>query len=39
MRSSKPFDVALTSYLSRYPHISRDLAGYAVAHILATAGI
>ena len=24
-----PFDAALNSYLSRYPHASRELAGYA----------
>jgi hypothetical protein len=38
-RSQAPFDAALNSYMSRYPHISRELAGHAVAHILATAGV
>ena len=38
-RSQKPFDAALNSYVARYPHISRSLAGHAVAHILATAGV
>lgn len=33
------FDAALSSYMSRYPHVSRELAGHAVAHILATAGV
>lgn len=31
------FDAALNSYMRRYPHISRELAGHAVAYILATA--
>jgi hypothetical protein len=38
-RSAMPFDAALSSYLTRYPHVSRELAGHAVAHILATAGM
>ena len=38
-RSSVPFDAALRQYRSQYPHISKELAGYAVAHILATAGM
>jgi hypothetical protein len=38
-RSQTPFDAALNSYLTRYPHISRELAGHAVAHILAAAEI
>jgi hypothetical protein len=38
-KSQTPFDAALNSYMARYPHVSRELAGYAVAHILATAGI
>ena len=37
-RSDTPFDAALDSYVAKYPHISRDLAGYTVAHILSTAG-
>ena len=35
----RPFDAALSRYLTRYPHIGRDLAGHAVAHILATGGV
>jgi hypothetical protein len=38
-RSPKPFDEALNGYLRRYPHIKKELAGHAVAHILATAGM
>ena len=38
-RSPKPFDEALKGYLRRYPHVKRELAGHAVAHILATAGM
>jgi hypothetical protein len=38
-RSHAPFEAAFNSYCFRYPHISKELAGYAVAHILATAGI
>ncbi len=38
-RSPEPFDEALKGYLRRYPHINRELAGHAVAHILATAGV
>jgi len=38
-RSPKPFDEALKGYLRRYPHVKKDLAGHAVAHILATAGL
>jgi hypothetical protein len=38
-RSHAPFDTALNNYCSQYPHISKELAGYAVAHILATAGM
>lgn len=37
-RAQKPFDAALDSYISRYPYVRKDLAGHAVAHILATAG-
>jgi len=33
------FDAALSRYIKRYPHISRELAGHAVAYILATAEI
>jgi hypothetical protein len=33
------FDAALSSYMRRYPHISKGLAGHAVAYILATAEI
>ena len=33
------FDAALSSYLKKYPHISRELAGHAVAYILSTAEI
>jgi hypothetical protein len=33
------FDAALSSYMRRYPHISRELAGHAVAYILSTAEI
>lgn len=36
--SQTPFDAALERYLAKFPHISKDLAGYTVAHILATAG-
>jgi hypothetical protein len=38
-RAPKPFDEALKGYLRRYPHVKKELAGHAVAHILATAGI
>jgi hypothetical protein len=38
-RSPKPFDEALNGYLRRYPHVKKELAGHAVAHILATAGL
>lgn len=38
-RSPKPFDEALKGYLRRYPHVKKELAGHAVAHILATAGM
>jgi hypothetical protein len=38
-QSPKPFDVALKGYLRRYPHVRKELAGHAVAHILATAGM
>jgi hypothetical protein len=38
-RSEKPFDAALNSYMARYPHISKELAGHAVAHIIATADV
>jgi hypothetical protein len=37
--SPKPFDEALKGYLRRYPYVKKELAGHAVAHILATAGI
>jgi len=37
--SQKPFDAALDRYLKRYPHVSKDLAGHAVAHILTTEGV
>jgi hypothetical protein len=33
------FDAALRSYMKRYSHINRELAGHAVAYILATAEI
>ncbi len=33
------FDAALSSYMRRYSHISRELAGHAVAYIIATAEI
>jgi len=36
-RADAAFDAALRSYMSRYPHINKELAGHAVAHILATA--
>jgi hypothetical protein len=38
-RSPKPFDEALKLYLRRYPHVGKELAGHAVAHILATEGM
>jgi hypothetical protein len=38
-RSPSPFDVALSTYRDEYPHINKELAGHAVAHILATAGM
>jgi hypothetical protein len=38
-RTSKPFDDALRCYLRRYPHVKKELAGHAVAHILATADV
>lgn len=38
-RNSEPFDEALKRYLRRYPHVKKELAGHAVAHILATAGV
>jgi hypothetical protein len=38
-RSAKPFDEALKRYLRRYPHVKKELAGHAVAHILATADL
>jgi hypothetical protein len=38
-RSEKPFDAALNSYMARYPQISKELAGHAVAHIIATADV
>jgi hypothetical protein len=38
-RTSKRFDEALNRYLRRYPHVKKELAGHAVAHILATAGV
>ena len=38
-RASKPFDEALKGYMRRYPHVKKELAGHAVAHILATAGM
>src|SRR3954468_13540331 len=31
------FEAALASYLTAYPHVGKELAGHAVAHILATA--
>jgi hypothetical protein len=33
------FDAALSGYMRKYPHINRELAGHAVAYILATAEI
>ena len=38
-RASEPFEAALQRYLQRYPHVNKELAGHAVAHILATAGV
>jgi hypothetical protein len=38
-RSPHPFDEALKGYLRRYPHVKKELASHAVAHILATAGM
>ena len=38
-KSHAAFDAALSRYQSRYPHISKEIAGHAVAHILATAGM
>jgi hypothetical protein len=38
-RTSKPFDEALRCYLRRYPYVKKELAGHAVAHILATAEV
>jgi len=38
-RSATPFDNALKGYMRRYPHVNKELAGHAVAHILATAGM
>ncbi len=38
-QTSKPFDEALKRYLQRYPHVKKELAGHAVAHILATADL
>ena len=38
-RSPKPFDAALREYLRKYPHIKKELAGHAVAHILTSAGM
>jgi hypothetical protein len=38
-QTSKPFDEALKRYLRRYPHVRKELASHAVAHILATAGV
>jgi hypothetical protein len=35
---SAPFDAALDCYTKKYPHVSRELASHAVAHILANAG-
>jgi hypothetical protein len=35
---SSPFDAALDCYTKKYPHVSRELASHAVAHILAKAG-
>ncbi len=37
--TAKPFDEALKRYLRRYPHVKKELAGHAVAHILATAEV
>jgi len=36
---SSPFDAALDCYTKKYPHVSRQVASYAVAHMLANAGI
>jgi hypothetical protein len=38
-QTSEPFDAALQRYLRRYPHVNKELASHAVAHILATAGV
>jgi hypothetical protein len=33
-----PFDAALDCYIKKHPHLSRELAGHAVANILANGG-
>jgi hypothetical protein len=33
------FDAALDAYVHAYPHISREIARYAVSHILTTDGL
>jgi hypothetical protein len=38
-RSATPFDEALKGYMRRYPHVKKELAGHAVAYILANAGM
>ena len=38
-RSERPFDAALGRYVAKYPHVGKELAGHAVAHILTTAGM
>ena len=35
----RAFDAALESYLKAYPHVGKELAGHAVAHILARSGV
>lgn len=37
--ASTSFEAALSIYRSRYPHISKAVAGHAVAYILATEGV
>ena len=37
--AQEAFDAALKSYTAAFPHVNRELAGRAVAHILVTAGV
>ena len=39
VRTQEAFDAALKSYTAAFPHVSRELASRAVAHILATAEV